>query len=103
REMGPSTPRRSSSARPMARAAASWVGASPRAWRRRCCSRSWPPSWRNVRPSAAMSEPIQDQLEGSPDPVLEALRRLVEQIERADFRDRLGHPLKMNLAYIEAP
>jgi len=49
-----------------------------------------------------MSEPIQDQLEGSPDPVLEALRRLVEQIERADFRDRLGHPLKMNLAYIEA-
>lgn len=35
-------------------------------------------------------------------PALAALRALVEQIERSDFRDGLGHPLELNIAYIEA-
>lgn len=44
----------------------------------------------------------QDPNAGEVDPVFTALRQLVEQIERADFRDRLGHPLKMNVAFLEA-
>lgn len=40
--------------------------------------------------------------DGGPDPAMEALRALVDQIERADFRDELGHPLTTNVAFIEA-
>lgn len=44
-----------------------------------------------------MEEPVNDEAE-----VLEALRRLVERIQRSDYRDVLGHPLKMSAALRDA-
>jgi hypothetical protein len=42
------------------------------------------------------------QFEGAADPVIGALRDLVEQIESASYFDHRGHLLELNPAFVEA-
>ncbi|CAN7538532.1 hypothetical protein LJR219_003809 [Phenylobacterium sp. LjRoot219] len=49
-----------------------------------------------------MDRPKDPQLEGDNDPVMQALRKLVEQIERASYFDQYGHVLELNPDFIEA-
>lgn len=42
------------------------------------------------------------QLEGDPDPAIEALRALVEEIEHASFFDQQGRLLELSPAFLEA-
>jgi hypothetical protein len=43
-----------------------------------------------------------EQLAGDADPVLAALRAIVEQIESSSYFDQHGHPLELDPAFIEA-
>lgn len=43
-----------------------------------------------------MSEPMDER------DALEVLRDLVQQIRGSEYRDRLGHPLENNVAFLEA-
>lgn len=49
-----------------------------------------------------MTSPKDSQLEGEADPVMGALRDLVEQIESASYFDQRGHLLELNPAFLEA-
>lgn len=49
----------------------------------------------------AADDRLAEQLAGDDDPVWDALRRLVEQVEISNYRDESGRPLKMNEAFIE--
>ena len=42
-----------------------------------------------------------DQYRGDRDPILAAVRDLIQQIEGSDYRDKHGHPLENNEAFIE--
>lgn len=54
------------------------------------------------RQRLAKDKRLAEQLKGHADPVMETLRRLVEQIEGSDYRDMHGNPLEMNMIFRDA-